>query len=128
MVLTTGEYAGELAAQPNKPQKRPRGITCACGRRFSRRVPGGVASKAILVCDGEPALGGFAEIGANLVECLALGVAARQRGDRGRIAASVGLRADDRREIDGDIDDNGRSGGRCIAHGQDPPVLVVYPP
>ena len=37
--------------------------------------------KAVVVGDGEPPLGGFAEVGANLVEGLTLGVTAGKRGN-----------------------------------------------
>ena len=54
--------------------------------------------------DGKPALGSLAEIGANLVESLALRVAAGKCGDGGGVAACVGLCADNRREDNGGID------------------------
>ena len=76
--------------------------------------------------DGEPPVGGLTEIGANLVERLALGVAARKCGDGGKIAARVWFRADNRGEIDADIDDNGSSSGRGMARDQGPPIDVPY--
>jgi hypothetical protein len=67
----------------------------------------GIAGKTIFVGNGEPPLGGLAQVGADFVECFSLGVTARKCGDGGRIAAGVGFRADNRREMNGNIDDNG---------------------
>jgi hypothetical protein len=78
------------------------------------------------VGDGEPSLGGFAEVGANLVEGFALAVTAGKCGDGGGIAASVRFWADNRGEDNGDIDGNGWSRGNGVAHGRVPPILVVY--
>ena len=61
-------------------------------------LPGG-AGKAVLVCDGEPALGGLTEVGANFVDRLSLRVAARKCKNRGGIAADLRLRADNGGEI-----------------------------
>jgi hypothetical protein len=43
------------------------------------------------VCDGEPSLGGLAEVGANLVEGLALSVTSGKCGDGSGVAANVGF-------------------------------------
>ena len=85
-----------------------------------------LARQAVLVGDCDPPLSGLTEVRADFVECLSLGVAARKCGDGGRIAPCVWFRADNRGEIHGDIDDNRRSSGRSMAHGQDPPIVVVY--
>jgi hypothetical protein len=86
-----------------------------------------MAGEAFVVGDSEPTLRGFTEVGANLIERFALGMAAGKCGDRGGITAGVWFRADDGGEIDGDIDNYRRGSGRGIAHGQGPPVVVVYP-
>jgi len=88
---------------------------------LSRRVAG----EGVVVGDGEPTLGGLAEVGANLVEGLALGVTAGKCGDGGGVAASFGFWADNRGEDNGDIDGNGRGRGSGVAHGRIPPILVV---
>ncbi len=51
--------------------------------------------------DGEPTLGGLAEVGANLVEGFALRVATGQRGNAGGIAAGLGCRASTSRRSSG---------------------------
>lgn len=76
--------------------------------------------------DGEPPLSGFAEIGADLVEGFALSVATRERRDGSRVASSVGFRANDCRENNGDIDGDGQGWGSRVAHDRVPPIPVVY--
>jgi hypothetical protein len=71
----------------------------------------------IVVGDREPSLGCLAEVGANLVECLALSVTARKCGDGGGIAACVRFWADNRRENYGHIDDDRLDRGSGAAHG-----------
>jgi hypothetical protein len=68
------------------------------------------------VGNGKPSLGGLAEVGANFVEGLALGVTAGNRGNGGGVAASVEFWADNGGEDNGDTNGNGRSigGGRLI--------------
>ncbi len=75
--------------------------------------------------DGEPSFGGLAEIRANLVKCLALGVTTGKGWDGGRVATGLGFRAHDRGERDRDINDKRWSRGSGVAHGRVPPTLVV---
>jgi len=85
-----------------------------------------LCSLEVVVGDGKPSLGGFAEIGANLVEGLALGVTARQCGDRGGEAANIGFWTYNRGEYNREINSKSRSRGSGEAHGKGPPIIEGY--
>jgi hypothetical protein len=78
------------------------------------------------VGNGEPSLGGLAEVNPNLIESLALRVTTWKCWDGGGVATGLGFWTDQRGEDNSNIDGNGWGRRSNVTHSRFPPLLLIY--